>query len=190
MKKNPNPNRDIRTTQQQPNPKMNNNQQAISKHTNKAHKDEYVRTEPQSNITYTKADIQTIDQLKAESERHYESLRQLVKQMLQEQGIRFKDALSGEKTVIVDEKTRTEAQAQISEGRPHSPENVSDRIINFAKAISGGDKSKIGLLTDAIKEGFKQAAKILGGDLPEVSRQTYDLIMEKLDQWASEGEEG
>lgn len=67
-----------------------------------------------------------------------------------------------------------------------SPEKVSDRIVEFAKAISGGDKSKIDTLRDAIEKGFAEAARVLGGELPEVSQKTYDLVMQKLDTWAQE----
>ncbi|MGF7184641.1 hypothetical protein GGQ84_000725 [Desulfitispora alkaliphila] len=49
----------------------------------------------------------------------------------------------------------------IGDGGPFSPEVVSDRIVDFAKAM-------------------------LGGTLPEISYQTYDLVMEKLDAWKSE----
>ncbi|QGU00421.1 hypothetical protein SYNTR_1827 [Candidatus Syntrophocurvum alkaliphilum] len=74
----------------------------------------------------------------------------------------------------------------IKEGGKLSAEKVSDRIVDFAKAISGGDKDKIELLKDAIKQGFEAASAALGG-LPEVSEQTYDLVMQKLDAWMEEG---
>ncbi|BBE31473.1 hypothetical protein OSSY52_16140 [Tepiditoga spiralis] len=66
-----------------------------------------------------------------------------------------------------------------------SAEGVANRIIEFAKSISGGDKSKIKLLKDAIEQGFNEAKKELGS-LPEVSQKTHDLVMKKLDEWENE----
>lgn len=85
------------------------------------------------------------------------------------------------------EQKRAEAAALIAGDGPLGAEAVSDRIVEFAKSLAGGDKSKFGLIREAIKEGFRQAAQVLGG-LPEVSLRTYDLVMEKLDRWEN-GEE-
>lgn len=152
--------------------------------------DEYIPSKPNDSGVYKKpsyhADTNMIAKLKAESEKAHEQLRNLVKQMLEKQGMTFQDALSGEKEIVVDEETRLEAQAAISDGGPMSAENVSDRLVDFAKAISGGDKSKFNLLKGAIEDGFNAAKSALGGTLPEVSQKTYDLVMEKLDNWMNE----
>lgn len=130
-------------------------------------------------------DATTIAKLKAESEQAYNHLRSMVEELLKKQGLTFRD-VTADTILEVDEETRLEAQSLISEGGELSAENVSDRIVKFAKAISGGDKSKFDELKAAIQEGFDQAAKQLGGVLPEVSLQTYDLVMEKLDRWKEE----
>ena len=59
-------------------------------------------------------------------------------------------------------------------------------MVNFAKAISGGDKSKISILRDAIEKGFKEAEEAFGGVLPEISHKTLERTMEKLDDWEKE----
>lgn len=129
----------------------------------------------------------TISQLKEKSDQAYNSLRKMVEDLLKKQGISFKhlEKVDG-KVIEVDEATRKKAQEMI-EG-PLSPENISDDIVKFAKAISGGDKSKIDLLRDAFEEGFKQAEEIFGGELPEISYQTRELVMQKFDAWEMEGE--
>ena len=66
-----------------------------------------------------------------------------------------------------------------------SPEKVAKRILDFAKAISGYDKSKIPLLKKAVNEGFKEAEKILG-ELPDVSKKTYTLVMKGFEEWENE----
>ena len=57
--------------------------------------------------------------------------------------------------------------------------------MDFAKALSGGDKSKLPELRAAIEKGFREAERILGG-LPQISRDTYDEVMRLLDEWANE----
>lgn len=154
-------------------------------------KDEYIPSETNTKkATYKKPHLQvdekTIQRLKEESERTYNSLREMVRQLLERQGMTLKDLDDPEKIVKVDEEARLEAQAMIAEEGPLSPEAVSDRIVEFAKAISDGDKDKFDTLKAAIEEGFKQAADVLGGELPEISQRTYDLVMEKLDKWVEE----
>lgn len=73
----------------------------------------------------------------------------------------------------------------VEEGGYYSPENLSDRLVAFAKNISGGDASKAQMLMDAVKKGFELAEETWGGQLPEISRQTYDLTMSKFEDWAS-----
>ena len=133
----------------------------------------------------TKVDEKTIEKLKEESERIYRHLKELVKQLLEKQGLTFQDIVNMD-TVEIDEETRAEALQMISDGGPLSPEAVSDRIVEFAKAISGGDKAKFETLKDAIDKGFKDAEKILGGKLPDISQKTYKMVMEKLDRWIEE----
>jgi hypothetical protein len=161
--------------------------------TNKKHNEETTKSEPKESyiptqdtekVTYDKpkVDHSTIERLKAESDRAYGALKSMVEELLRSQGKTFQDFLAGA-DIEVDEATRLDAQASIAEGGENSPEKVSDRIVEFAIAVSGGDKSKLDVLKSAIDEGFKQAAAILGGNLPEISHKTYDLVMEKLTKW-------
>ncbi len=86
--------------------------------------------------------------------------------------------------VVIDEKAQAEAAHMIGPDGPLNAENTAERIFSFAKAISGGDVEKYDLLKESIVAGFDAAKEILGGELPEISQQTYDLVMEKLDDWA------
>ncbi len=165
--------------------------------------DIYEHTQPEKKVTYDKPGVntKTIQQLQEESDRAYSHLKQIVTEMLKRQGLKFQDIgnTTGElnitditiedlKDVSVDETAQKEAQAMIAEGGEYSAEKVSDRIVDFAKAISGGDKSKLDLLKSAIEKGFQAAKEDFGDELPEISKQTYKLIMAKLDEWANEGE--
>lgn len=142
-------------------------------------------------ITYdkpkAKIDHETIQKLKVESEEAFNSLRQIVRELLSRQGMTFEE-LKDTDTVIVDEQARLEAQKAIGEGGEFSPEKVSDHIFEFAKAISGGDKSKFETIKEAINKGFEAAEKAFGGKLPDISYETHDLIMEKLTNWVEDKE--
>lgn len=126
----------------------------------------------------------TIDQLKKESEKSYDNLKRMIEDMLSKQG-KTLGLLNPKDTINIDETTRAEANKLIGPDGPLGIESMSDTIVNFAKSISGGDKSKLDTLKNAIIKGFKEAERALGG-LPEISMKTYDRIMEKLDIWDKE----
>lgn len=128
-----------------------------------------------------------ISLLLEESEAASAHLRRIIEDLLRRQGIEIgKLGELKSEDVKVDQKARDEAKQMIEEGGPLSAESVSDRIVDFAKAISDGDKSRLSVLRDAIDQGFEEAKDFFGGELPEISTQTYDLIQEKLDAWESE----
>lgn len=62
-------------------------------------------------------------------------------------------------------------------------EQTSDRIVEFAKALSGGDSEKADEMIAAFKKGFDQATKAWGKSLPDISGRTYDAVMKKFDAW-------
>jgi hypothetical protein len=154
-------------------------------------KDEYVSYETTNNkITYDnpnkKAGKETINKLKEESEKYFDGLKKMIERILLKQTSKFQNVMEKNGVrVDVTEDLSLEEVSYSDEDGDFSPEKLSDRIVEFAKALSGGDKSKIGILREAIEEGFGQASKLLGG-LPEISLKTYDLVMEKLDEWESE----
>lgn len=138
--------------------------------------------------TYTKPnaknmDIKEINRLWKESQKSYESLRELVQKLILKQGKNLGDLLEGKDVLLIDDETRAAATHAISEDGEFGVKAVSERIVAFAKAVSGDDKSKAGKLRESIIQGFKEAEKALGGKLPEISQRTYDEIMKQLDEW-------
>ena len=78
------------------------------------------------------------------------------------------------------------AKASIAEDGYWGVEQTSDRIIDFANALTGGDPSKIEEMREAFKKGYKQAEETWGGKLPDISQRTYDAVMQKFDKMAEE----
>ena len=63
---------------------------------------------------------------------------------------------------------------------------MATRLMDMAKALSGGDPSKIEELRTAVQKGFKAAGVDLGGKLPGICNDTYDEVMRRFDEWAKE----
>lgn len=104
-------------------------------------------------------------------------LRYLVEELIQNQGkLRNRSAIS-----IQD---INQAKELISEDGPFGVQAVSDRIVDFAIAVSGNDTAKLGELKAAIDKGFENARDAFGGTLPDICNKTYDEVMRKLDEWA------
>ena len=93
--------------------------------------------------------------------------------------------LSG--SITVDASTRMTAQDMISDGGIFSVEAVTDRTMAMVQALSGGDVSKLETLKNAVIKGFKEAERIWGGTMPEITQKTYDATMARFDQWEKTG---
>ena len=146
----------------------------------------YEKSEP----AVYKPDAKRIQELIDEANRGTELLRQLVEKLLMKQGTTFQDALgllrAGQDVFVeVDEETRLKAQADIAEDGYYGVKQTSQRILDFAKALSGGDPSKIDLLEEAFKKGFAMAEEMWGGKLPDISYETYDAVMKGFAEWRS-----
>ena len=141
-----------------------------------------------------KPDTAMINKLKADADARTAQLRSLVEKIMLGQGNAIGTAdniwsflRTGNFTV--DAATKAQAQADIAEDGYWGVEQTSDRMIDFAKALSGGDPSKIEEMREAFEKGFKMAEEKWGGELPEISQKTYDATMKKFDEWAAESVE-
>jgi hypothetical protein len=118
--------------------------------------------------------------IRAHSNRAEETLRTLAEAYIKAQG---KMTISENNAVLTWESQTMRAEELISEDGPLGVKAVSDRIAGFAIAFTGGDPDKLPELKAAIEKGFRQAAKMFGGELPDICNKTYDEVMRKLDEW-------
>ena len=155
----------------------------------------YEKSSDQTSGTVTKkTDYALINKLKADAEERTSQLRSLVEKMMTKQGVAIGTADSmwsflAKGDFTVDEATRAQAQADIADDGYWGVDQTSDRILDFAKALSGNDPEKADLLLDAFKKGFKEATKSWGQDLPDISQRTYDAVVEKFNTWKNGTEE-
>lgn len=140
--------------------------------------------------TYT-PNTQLVNKLKADAEARTQQLRSLVEKMMTGQANTYGKAndiwsFLREGNFTVDPATKLQAQEDISENGYWGVNQTSDRIIDFANALTGGDPDKIEEMRSAFEKGFKQAEKTWGGKLPDISQRTYEAVMEKFDKMAEE----
>lgn len=153
--------------------------------------------EPSTNVstaaskkTYTQ-NTDLVAKLKADQENRQKQLQSIVEQLMTKQGQTFNSA-NGIWSILaggnfeVDAATKAQAEKDIAEDGYWGVKQTSDRIIDFATALTGGDPDKIEEMRAAFKKGYEQAEKTWGGELPEISKKTYDAVMEKFDQLAEE----
>ena len=134
-----------------------------------------------------KVNSEVITKLKADADARYNQLQDIVSQLISKQSNAFATAtdmwnLLREGKLEVDPETKAQAQKDIAEDGYWGVDATSQRIIDCANALTGGDPSKIDAMKDAFLKGFKQAEKTWGGKLPEISQRTYDAVLEKFDQ--------
>lgn len=135
-------------------------------------------------------DESEIERMKMElDERMKNSFIQMAKEVIGRQYITYKDSL---KSILRDKKDKIkpemieQAKIDVSEGGHWSASNTADRLLEFAKTLSGGDPEKIDKLKEGFLKGFEEAEKAWGGALPEICQKTKDAVLEGFDDWKNE----
>jgi len=84
------------------------------------------------------------------------------------------------------EALRARAAEDLGEDGFWGVNQTSQRILDFAKAVTGGNPAKIDRMREMAQAAFDSAAQMVGGQLPQISRDTYDAVMRGFDEWAAE----
>lgn len=147
-------------------------------------------TETESATKTYKQDTDLIAKLQADADARVAQFKSLVQQLICKQSTTYGQATDiwsflSKGDFTVDAATKEQAQKDIAEDGYWGVEKTSDRIIEFATALTGGDPDKIEDMREAYIEAYKQAEKTWGGELPEISKQTYEAVMKKFDELAA-----
>lgn len=139
--------------------------------------------------TYT-PNTALINKLKADADARTAQLRSLVEKLMTGQAKTYGNAndiwsFLREGNFTVDPATKAQAQADIAEDGYWGVKQTSQRILDFATALTGGDPDKIEEMRSAFKKGYEQAEKTWGGKLPDISQKTYDAVMKGFDDLAA-----
>lgn len=139
------------------------------------------------NQKMSKADRDALVQaLKDDANARQQQLIEIVRKSMTGQATTW-DKSQGLKSLFenltVDADTIAQAKKDIAEDGYWGVEKTSDRILDFAKALSGGDKDKADELLNAFKKGFSQATGEWGDKLPSICQDTYDAVVKKFEAW-------
>ncbi|MDE6686985.1 MAG: hypothetical protein K2K17_06690 [Lachnospiraceae bacterium] len=137
----------------------------------------------------SKADPALIAKLKADANQRAQQLQSIVEQLMTKQGKTYNKAngLKGlYESLTVDAATKAQAQKDIAEDGYWGVDQTSSRIFDFAMALSGGDPDKMEKMRDAFLKGYKQAEKAWGDALPDISKRTYNAVLDKFDNYKKE----
>ena len=141
-----------------------------------------------SSVKSKAANPELIAKLKADSDNRLQQLQSLVTNMFKKQGITigtaddmWKVLASGNFTADAD--TIAKAKEDISEDGYWGVKQTSDRIFDFAQALAGDDEEKMKAMKKAVEKGFKEATKTWGKELPDISKNTYNAVMDKFDKY-------
>ena len=131
-----------------------------------------------------KYDTIEVNRLIADNEKRINDFKETIRKMVVQQGEKYNLSLFGQKLNVSVEDSK-KAAAAIADGGEYSIDAVATRIMDMAKALSAGDKSKIPLLREAVIKGFEAAGMEFkgGAGLPEISHKTYDEIMKRFHEW-------
>jgi len=131
---------------------------------------------------------QLVAQLKADQEARMAQMQSLVTKMFSKQGITIATADDMWKALAngefeADAETIAQAKEDISEDGYWGVKQTSERIFSFAQALAGDDEEKMQQMKEAVEKGFKEATKVWGKDLPEISSKTLDAVNSLFDDY-------
>lgn len=163
------------------------NTQASSKTTKKASEEKTSKSD-NNGVVYESSNNSIsnealVAKLKSDSEQRINQLKSLVESMMTKQAGKATTLADLFKNLHPDAQTIKQAQEEISEDGYWGVNQTSDRIFEFAKALSGGDADKMDDMLNAFKKGFEQATKAWGDKLPDISSKTYDAVLEKFENY-------
>lgn len=135
----------------------------------------------------SRPDLDTVNRIRSQMELEARNLIQLIQQNFQRQAGVEADWSSDLSSHLIqaDDILQAEAAELISEDGFWGVEQTSQRLFDLAVAFSGGDPAQMERMQDAVLQGFAAAERAFGGELPDISHQTLNAVMEKFDNWQS-----
>jgi len=98
----------------------------------------------------------------------------------------FKLSNTGYDGKPISELSTQEAEDLISDDGFFGVNQTSQRVVDFAFNISGNDLGKLEASRKGIVQGFEDAQKMWGGELPEISYKTQERTLALIDKRIAE----
>lgn len=138
----------------------------------------YEKLESQSETQTPTYNLEILEELKERAENLYEKVVVVVEETIGEQ-ILLEDKIKKEEILdLLKEGFLDKNEDRIS--REENIEKLSEKISQLVKEASKGEEGKINILRLAVEEGFNRLEEDFG-ELPEISKETWKRIEEKLD---------
>jgi len=129
----------------------------------------------------SEVNMRDINAALAQHQQQVDSFRAMIERLLHNQASTV-TMVNGVNMIEIDEETRAQAQADIAEDGYFGVAQTSERILSFARAFAGEDEGRIEIMRDAFIAGFRAAEQAWGGELPEISQQTFEAVMRGFDE--------
>jgi hypothetical protein len=83
------------------------------------------------------------------------------------------------------------AKEDVSENGFFGVSRTSERIFDFAKALTGGDPARMDRMQQVVDRAFASVGRMFGGmnNMPQISRDTYDAVMQRFDEFRAATEQ-
>lgn len=150
------------------------------------HQESFQLNSDQVQLTYSSETVTTYNSslsLENKIGDGYDLLRGLVLNMFKDQGIDYK-ITTDDAEVDISTISPEEAQELIADDGYFGVEKTAERIFTFAVGMAGGDPARLEAIREGVTNGFQEALDAFGGWLPDISYDTFDTVMKKLDDWA------
>jgi len=87
----------------------------------------------------------------------------------------------------VQQQLIAKAQEDVSENGFWGVSKTSERIFNFAEALTGGDPARMATMQRVVERAFESVGRMFGGmdRMPDISRQTHDAVMQRFNDFAA-----
>ncbi|MDR0984845.1 MAG: hypothetical protein LBL93_07610 [Ruminococcus sp.] len=149
---------------------------------------------------YSREDINAaaLEEVQRLNEQRLNSFQDFINKMLDNQDTAFKVSvflpdtneegnLYGKLTELnPTEEDISAAKKSISEGGEYSVDAVATRIMDMAKALSGGDASKFEVLKNATQSAFDKVKQMYGDDTPQITLDTEKEVQKRFEEWGKE----
>lgn len=122
----------------------------------------------------------TTDALKKINAAEVESKTNFLRDMLSKVEGNTKDKVLGQTGAMKPTYTGFEADDT------YGVEAVANNLVDFAKALSGGDPENIGMLKDSVIKGFEAAVGSDRSKWADITTKTFDKAMSLFDEWENE----
>ena len=139
------------------------------------------------------SDIRSVSAIKEKARRRKEELNALIVKTLIKQGrtclqAAELDQLLREGGTKADLASAAKAREEIGEDGYWGLGQTAERLFSFVQALAGGGPAEGEEMKAAFIRGYTAAEKTWGRELPALCQQTGRALIQRLDDWISQGE--